>query len=338
MPSASARQLSLLYLSLSTGLPFVVPSSLFITLYLYRFSFSNPDSSDSLPLSLSNHDSCLISYLELDMGCFSPTGCCAPSISMLACLLLLTSMAFPWYLQANVFTKKNVEDARDYEVVRLEMIGWQDAFCVIKENHNGTAQYVPPCPHGRHYSWRNEECNGVDTDCSQTYRVYTLSAAFTGVALLASLLVTITLFRRCCSAIPTPGKNQVMIVISIFGLLSVLAATLIFALRHPVAYSALRPSICDTANAHNETSPCHSFWGFSKEKTEETDATHLFMPAGWIAAALGGLLHLIATMCVCRKVDPITSYQHAQYAQFSDLGRPIIENDPKYPVNSDYVF
>lgn len=248
--------------------------------------------------------------------CCGPLGCCGPSLSLIATIFILASIAAPWYLDLELITNPHDEVLSAKAVMR----SWDISYCAVTRE-----QGLPPmqfCELGSSYKWRKEECKTGVNDCSQLRNIYTVAPVFMGIAVLSSLLVTITLFRRCCGSNPVPGKSLFGIFFAASGLVGLLVAVLTFALRHAEAVHA-RDGGCPGFGS------CDTFWGFHKIASTGGGGSSalVWAPIGWGVAVLGLLMHVFASCCVARTV-PHSQYRHAQY----DFQEPMVGAAPVYYV------
>jgi len=218
---------------------------------------------------------------------------CLPCIlSWIALLLLVGTLAFPYYYE----TEKVKSDANG-ECDILFLVGWTDSYC--SASGAGCASLSLADCNGTQ-NWHNdpEKLSFIAsvTSTTKTSVVFWYSLVLVAVACLAALIIVIGVILMCCFEWigGVICLRCAYLIIGLVGLACLTASIIGFGVQHNMA---LKDDGCSSSLPH---SPCDSFSGTASSTDAGITYSYAWGGAGWIISLVAWPFLLAASVCVCR--------------------------------------
>eukprot|EP01118_Nematostelium_gracile_P008425 TRINITY_DN2792_c0_g3_i2.p2 TRINITY_DN2792_c0_g3~~TRINITY_DN2792_c0_g3_i2.p2 ORF type:complete len:213 (+),score=46.24 TRINITY_DN2792_c0_g3_i2:918-1556(+) len=190
---------------------------------------------------------------------------CASCLSITSMILIIVSLAVPWYF---LFTSFTFGDST--KSVGL-MIGWRRVYCVGND-----------CGDDPSEDWRKQ------TGDSNLPHVFDATLGMMVVALLLTIVSVAISFVRCCSKHSKSMLKIIVIVTLALSLLFTFVSVVYFAVALPKEFCTSTYSKTDGPN------PCTNFIGSRQEGVGFASATTTWGGAGWGIAIPPLLFTLLA--------------------------------------------
>lgn len=253
--------------------------------------------------------------------------CCGVIWSTILLLTLAFCLAFPWY---GIAFKYNggISPSLTDDCERVILIGWRDMYCRsncgdVMANNNGTL-YTYGCgtdDSKDHANWR-DICSSGHFSCDGAKRLFDVAGATAGLSLVCAFFSFVYFLARCC-CVRRYGKNMCHTVVTLVGLIFLIAAVGYFADRAPKQFSkdeGLPYVAVEYGYGPNEpftswcpeNGPCSKFFGETHQTTSGVQSAEIVWGgAGWIGAAVVFLFYIVVASISCcrdqREYEPMNS-------------------------------
>jgi len=223
-------------------------------------------------------------------------------------LVLVTTVACPWYLQYaeleldHMETSGKVSKLTTCSVARLT--SWRTEYCAVQGDCANTTVVSPIfknitsgflCPEAS-YNWRSDKTKNVSN-------LFDIGIGLATLSLLCSVISCLGFFIRCCCR-DTVGKSYLLITVTLFGFLSLGVSVVYFGLKLPGAYSA--DDNCATLPTGNGKGPCFNYFGGEDRSTPSIggyygDLQIYWGPVGWAVGVVGLPIYLLVLCLSCTR-------------------------------------